>query len=54
MASVERHGKGWRAIYTGPDGERRREALPARNKAGRASSPRSSSGEPGYSGAALR
>ena len=33
MASVERHGKGWRAIYTGPDGERRREALPARNKA---------------------
>jgi len=33
VASVERHGKGWRAVYLGPDGDRVREVLPARNKA---------------------
>jgi integrase len=33
MASVERHGKGWRAVYAGPKGERVREVLPARTKA---------------------
>ncbi len=33
MATVERHGKGWRAIYTGAEGERTREAVPARTKA---------------------
>src|SRR5260370_27237172 len=33
MASVERHGKGWRAIYAGAEGDRVRESVPARNKA---------------------
>jgi integrase len=33
MARVERHGNGWRAVYTGANGARVREALPARTKA---------------------
>jgi len=33
MATVERHGNSWRAIYAGPDGKRVRESVPARNKA---------------------
>lgn len=33
MASVERHGKAWRAVYQGANGKRSREALPARTKA---------------------
>src|SRR5262249_10576809 len=33
MATVERHGKSWRAVYTGPDGGRVRETVPARTKA---------------------
>src|SRR5438105_1856332 len=33
MATLERHGKRWRAVYTGPDGRRLRETLPARTKA---------------------
>jgi len=33
MATVERHGNGWRAVYVGADGRRVREMLPARTKA---------------------